>query len=81
MIAGSKSSRELSAKHPLPPFNPKAVKEFDKGNKERQNGNSQAALERYQKALRIDANFYPALNNMGTLLSSRGTMPRRKRPS
>jgi Tfp pilus assembly protein PilF len=72
IIPGSKSSGELNAKHPLPPFDPKAVKEFDKGNKEQQRGNSQAALERYQKALRIDANFYPALNNMGTLFEQQG---------
>ncbi len=72
MISGSSSSRELSASHPLPPLNPKAVKEFDKGNKEQQKGNSQAALERYQKALRIDPNFYPALNNMGTLFERSG---------
>jgi superkiller protein 3 len=71
-VSGSSSSRELSAKNPLPPFDPKAVKEFDKGNKEQKRGNSQAALERYQKALRIDAHFYPALNNMGTLFEQQG---------
>jgi len=72
MIAGSKSSGELNARHPLPPFDPKAVKEFDKGNKEQQRGNLQAASEHFQKALRVDANFYPALNNMGTLLEQQG---------
>ena len=72
MIAGSTSSRELNAKHPLPPLDPKALKEFDRGNKEQEKGNSEAALERYQKALRIDPNFYPALNNMGTLFEKQG---------
>jgi Tfp pilus assembly protein PilF len=72
MVAGSKSSGEVNAQHPLPPFDPKAVKEFDKGNKEQQRGNTQAALEHYQKALRVDANFYPALNNMGTLFEQQG---------
>jgi Tfp pilus assembly protein PilF len=72
VIPGSKSSGEFNAKHPLPPFDPKAVKEFDEGNKEQQKGNSQAALERYRKALRIDVNFFPALNNMGTLLERQG---------
>jgi Flp pilus assembly protein TadD len=71
-VAGSNSSHEISAKHPLPPFDPKAVKEFDKGNSERQNGNLYAAIGHYQKALRIDAKFYPALNNMGTLYEQRG---------
>lgn len=75
-VTGSNSSHELSAKHPLPPFDPKAVKEFDKGNKEQQRGNSEAALEHYQKALRIDANFYPALNNMGTLFEHQGNHAR-----
>ncbi len=72
MITGSKSSGKLNAQHPLPPFDPKAVKEFDKGNKEQQRGNIQAALEHYQKALRVDANFYPALNNMGALFEQQG---------
>lgn len=77
-VAGSNSNHEVSAKHPLPPFNPKAVREFDKGNKEQKNGNSQAALERYQKALQIDANFYPALNNLGTILEQQGKHARAK---
>lgn len=72
VIGGSKASNELDAKHPLPPFEPKAVKEFDKGNRERQQGDFPAAFERYQNALRIDANFYPALNNMGTLFEQQG---------
>jgi len=72
VIVGGKSGGELNAKHPLPPFDPKALKEFDRGNKEREKGNSQAALEHYQKALRIDANFYPALNNMGTIYERQG---------
>jgi tetratricopeptide (TPR) repeat protein len=75
-IVGSNTSRELSAKHPLSPSNPKAVKEFAKGNKEQERGNSQAALARYQKALRIDASFFPALNNMGTLFEKQGNHAR-----
>ena len=39
MVAGSNSGHEVNAKHPLPPFDPKAVKEFDKGNREQQDGN------------------------------------------
>ncbi len=71
-VAGSNSGHEISVKHPLPPFDPKALKEFDKGNRERQNGNPYAALGHYQKALRIDRDFYPALNNIGTLYEQRG---------
>lgn len=71
-IPGSKSANEVSAKHAPLPLNPKAVREFDKGNKDRENGNTTAALEHYQKALRIDADFYPALNNMGALLEQQG---------
>ena len=71
-IAGSSSAREVNAKHPLPPLDPKALREFDKGNKEQERGNSQAALEHYQKALKIDPNCYPALNNLGSLFEKQG---------
>jgi len=71
-IAGSKERGGLNGKSFLLQFNPKAVKEFDKGNSERQKGNTQAALEHYKKALRIDPNFYPALNNAGTIYELQG---------
>jgi len=74
-VAGTNSNRQLSAKHPLPPFDPKAVREFDKGNKSQQEGNSKAALDHYQTALRIDDNFFPALNNIGTIYERQGNHP------
>ena len=79
-IVGSTSSHELNSKRPLPPFNPKAVREYEKGNKERQKGNAEGAMAHYQKALRIDANFYPALNNVGLFLSGARITPRQKSP-
>jgi len=72
VVVGARSSGELNAKHPLPPLDPKAAKEYDKGNKARENRDLRAALEHYQKALRIDPNFYPALNNMGALYEQHG---------
>lgn len=67
-VPGSTSNQELNAKHPTGAFSPKALKEFDKGNREQQNGDLEAALAHYRKALELDPQFYPALNNEGTLL-------------
>lgn len=72
VIPGSKSTTEVKASHILPPLNPKAAKEFDKGNKAREDRDDSAALEHYQKALRIDPNFYPALNNLGAIYERQG---------
>lgn len=72
IIAGSASSHELNAKRPSPRFDPKAIREYERGNKARQKGDAQAALARYQKALQMDPDFYPALNNLGTLLEQQG---------
>jgi Tfp pilus assembly protein PilF len=71
-VTGTKSTSQVYAKRPAPAFDPKAVKEFDKGNKEQQRGNAAAAIEHYQRALEIDENFFPALNNLGTVLARQG---------
>jgi Tfp pilus assembly protein PilF len=71
-IAGTASSHELNARRPSRPFDPKVAEEYERGNRERQKGDAGAALAHYQKALRMDPNFYPALNNMGTLLERQG---------
>jgi tetratricopeptide (TPR) repeat protein len=67
VISGSPTSQELNAKHPTHAFSPNVLKEFDKGNQEQQNGNLEAALVHYRKAVTLDHDFYPALNNEGTL--------------
>src|SRR5690348_6899440 len=43
IVSGSTSSHIVDAKKPAPDFNPKALREFDKGNKSRQNGDFAAA--------------------------------------
>jgi len=72
IISGSTSSHALNAKRPGTLFSPKVLKEFERGNKDRQKGDLNAALAHYQKALDLDASFYPALNNQGTLLEREG---------
>jgi tetratricopeptide (TPR) repeat protein len=67
-IAGSRSSYQLNVKKLTRPFDPKARREFDKGNKAQQQGNFAAALAHYGKALRVEPDFYPALNNLGAIL-------------
>ena len=67
-IAGSAGSYEVNAKSPGRPFDPKAVREFEKGNTKQRSGDFDAAVSHYQKALRIEPDFYPALNNLGATL-------------
>ncbi|MDR3677271.1 MAG: tetratricopeptide repeat protein [Acidobacteriota bacterium] len=71
-ILENKHPSEPYIKHPLPSFDRKAVKEYDKGAGAQQSGNAKAALAHYQKALRIDPDFYPALNNIGTIYERQG---------
>lgn len=66
VIAGSAASHTVDAKNPVPSFDPRALREFDKGNAQRKKGNVQAAIGHYEKAVRIDPRLYPALNNLGT---------------
>ena len=68
IIAGSTSSYEVSAKRPGRSFDPKAVREFETGNEKQRNGDFDGAISHYQKALRVDPDFYPALDNLGAML-------------
>ncbi len=67
IISGSSTSYKLSLSKNRRPFDPKVLREFDKGNRKQQEGNLQAALSHYQRALRIAPDFYPALNNLGAV--------------
>ena len=67
VVAGSESSQRVDASKPARNFSPKAMHEFEKGNQSQKDGNFESALSHYQKALRIDADFYPALNNLGII--------------
>ena len=66
-IAGSASSYEVSAKSPGRPFDPKALREFEKGNRKQRSGDFDAAVSHYRKALLIEPDLYPALNNLGAV--------------
>jgi tetratricopeptide (TPR) repeat protein len=67
VVAGSESSHRLDAGKPARNFSPKAVQEFEKGNQKQKDGNFESAMSHYQKALRVEPDFYPALNNLGAL--------------
>jgi Tfp pilus assembly protein PilF len=67
IIAGSSASYKLNLKANHRPFDAKVLHEFDKGNEKQRMGDWKAASSHYQKALRIDPDFYPALNNMGAI--------------
>jgi tetratricopeptide (TPR) repeat protein len=67
IIAGSSTSYKLNLRADHRPFDAKALHEFDKGNEKQRAGDWKAASSHYQKALRIDPDFYPALNNMGAI--------------
>lgn len=63
----SVNPNELNAKSKPASFNPKAVREFDKGNKLQKEENLREAVAHYQKALSIAPDFYPALANVGAV--------------
>ena len=75
VIAGSPTSYRLNFGGNHRPFDARALHEFDKGNQKQRSGDWKAAVSHYEKALRIDPDFYPALNNMGAIAL------RRKEPS
>jgi tetratricopeptide (TPR) repeat protein len=68
IVSGSPKSHELNSKKPTPSYNPKALREFEKGNAKERKGDFPAAIVHYQEALRLEPSFYPALNNLGTVL-------------
>jgi tetratricopeptide (TPR) repeat protein len=67
VVAGSESSQRVDAGKPARNFSPKAVHEFEKGNQSQKNGNFESATNHYEKALRVEPDFYPALNNLGII--------------
>jgi tetratricopeptide (TPR) repeat protein len=67
VVTGSESSQRVDAGKPARNFSPKAVQEFEKGNQKQKDGNFESAMSHYQKALRTEPDFYPALNNLGVL--------------
>jgi tetratricopeptide (TPR) repeat protein len=55
-------------------FPKKAVKEYEKGVEAEKKGDKDAAIERYQSALKIAPEYYPAHNNLGTLYLSKSDL-------
>jgi Flp pilus assembly protein TadD len=47
-------------------FPPGVLKEFDAGRKADERGDAREAIKRFQEALRLAPDFYPARNNLGT---------------
>lgn len=76
IIAGSPSSHTVDAKKPAPVFDPRALREFGKGNSRQKKGDLEGAIAHYQKALGIDPSFYPALNNLGGAYERQGNHQR-----
>lgn len=67
VVSGSASSHMVDA-HKLPtPVNAQALREYNKGRSDERKGNLEGAADHYRKALRIELNYYPALNNLGAL--------------
>lgn len=72
IVSGSPSSHTVDARKPAPTFDARALREFDRGNASREKGDLEAAMKHYEKAISIDAQFYPALNNLGALYERQG---------
>jgi Tfp pilus assembly protein PilF len=72
VVAGSASSHTVDAKQPRPSFDPRALREFDKGHARQQKGDLQQAIGHYEKALHLEPLFYPALNNLGAIYERQG---------
>ena len=67
IVSGSPSSQAVNAKKLALTFDARALREFDKGNASREKGDFEGAVRHYQRAIEIDAQFYPALNNLGAI--------------
>jgi len=72
VISGSDASHKVDAKKPAPGFDAKALREFDRGASLERKSDLSGALAHYQKALRIEPDFYPALNNLGAIFERQG---------
>jgi len=67
IIAGSRNSYALNVKAKSKPFDARALREFEKGNRKQRAENFASAITHYQRALAIEPDFYPALNNLGAI--------------
>ncbi|HXJ92140.1 MAG TPA: tetratricopeptide repeat protein [Terriglobia bacterium] len=72
IVSGSPSSQAVDARKLAPAFDARALREFDKGNASQEKGDFEGAKRHYQRAIGIDARFYPALNNLGAIYERQG---------
>lgn len=67
-VSGIASSERVDVKQFKRPFDPKALHEFNEATAKQREGDDKGAAKHYEKALKIEPDFYPALNNLGALL-------------
>ena len=72
VVSGSASSHTVDVKRPAAQLNPQALREYNKGKTQELKGDLESAIDHYRKALRADAGYYPALNNLGALYERQG---------
>jgi len=71
IIPGSPGSYKVDASHPQRSFDAKALREFEKGNRKKVDGDLDSAVAHYERALLSEPDFYPALNNLGAIYEGR----------
>jgi len=72
VLSGNASSYTMNATKTQPPLNPQVLREYDRGRAQEGKGKLEDAADHYRKALRIEPNYYPALNNLGALYEHQG---------
>jgi len=77
-VPGSPRTYKLNLGSKTRPINPDALREFDKGNEARNEGNTKSAIRHYKKALQIDSSCFPALNNLGAVYLQQGMVDQAK---
>jgi Tfp pilus assembly protein PilF len=77
-VPGSPQTYKLNLGSRTRPINPNALREFDKANEARNEGNSKSAIRHYKKALQIDSSCFPALNNLGAVYLRQGMLDQAK---
>lgn len=68
VVSGSASSERFDVRRQGRAFDQRALREFDEAKSREREGNDKGAMKHYEKALKIEPDFYPALNNLGALL-------------
>jgi tetratricopeptide (TPR) repeat protein len=72
VLSGNASSYTMNARNIQAPVNPQVLREYDRGRTQEGKGNLSAAAHHYRKVLRLEPDYYPALNNLGALYERQG---------